>query len=281
MGWMAKFANRQRSRCLAKGKGSSLYRLPGGEVLWLDEARYLDRCLIRQGVFEPASTDWVKRLLGPGDCVLDVGANIGYYSVLFARQVSETGHVIAFEPTAHYRELLVRNLQENHLQGRVTVLPYGLSRATQSMNICFGECSATLHWVEQQSPSKEEQITLHALDEIWPELGLKRLDFVKVDIDGHEPAFIQGAERTIQEYQPILLLEVNHANYLAAGWPAWDFYDHLKERGWRLYSEKTGQEFGSRLEFLRECGNFDRSANLLVATGTEAVQRLEGRRGKG
>jgi len=275
MRWMFDFARSHKSKRLAEGEQRDLYRLHDGSLFWLDGGRYLDRCLIEEGVFEPASTKWVQRLVYPGNSVLDVGANLGYYSVLLAAQVGTAGRVTAFEPTAYYRDVLMRNLQANELAGRVHIIPYGLSSETASFEIGFGECSATLHWVEDQPPVRQERIELYALDEIWPSLGLNSLDFIKADIDGHEPAFLQGAERTLSRYRPILLLEVNHANYLAAGWTAWDFYEYLRGKGWRLFSESSGREYVSRMAFLRECGNFDRSANILVATGSGAAERLE------
>ena len=146
------------------------------------------------------------------------------------------------------------------------------------MEIAIGDCSATLHWVEETPPRASEIIKLHQLDAVFHSLGLTRLDFIKIDIDGHEPAFIKGASETIRRYQPVLLMEVNHANYLAAGYTAWQFYDELTAVGYVLISEKTGKRFSSRLSFLRECGNFDHSANILVATGQAALGRIEAAR---
>lgn len=264
-----------RARKIRVEDGRTLYLLSTGQRFWLDPSRYLDRCLIERGEFEPLSTRWVDLLVRPGDVVLDVGANIGYYSALLGHKVGQQGKVIAFEPTEHYRKILQRNLAINGLEHCVTTMPYGLSDEDAELQIAIGECSATLHWAEDSSPQATETIILHTLDEISGALDLPRLDFVKVDIDGHELPFIRGAKKTIARYQPIILLEVNHANYLEAGFTAWEFYDELISAGFVLFSEKTGEAFSSRRTFLRECGNFDRSANLLVATGPASIDRLQ------
>lgn len=269
---------RPHSSCLAKHNERSLYRLADGNKFWLDPSRYLDRCLINEGIFEPVSIRWVERLVRQGDVVLDVGANIGYYSVMLGQKVGLDGKVLAFEPTANYRRILEKNLAINELDSLVSIMSYGLSDAETKMEIAIGDCSATLHWVEEMPPRTSEVIELHQLDVVFPTFGLTHLDFIKIDIDGHEPAFIKGARETINRYQPVLLLEVNHANYLAAGCTAWQFYDDLTAVGYILISEKTGKPFSSQLSFLRECGNFDHSANILVATGLKSLERIEAAR---
>jgi protein-L-isoaspartate O-methyltransferase len=58
---------------------------------WLDPTRWIDRNIIETGVFEPRSTEVVEELVSPGDVVLDVGANIGYFTLLLSRLVGERG----------------------------------------------------------------------------------------------------------------------------------------------------------------------------------------------
>src|SRR5580704_1597867 len=83
--------------------------------------------MLQYGIWEPQTTALVKDFVSPGTQVLSVGANIGYYVLLMARIVGDNGHVWAFEPTKRYRDLLQQHLSMNNLEGRVTVIPYGLS----------------------------------------------------------------------------------------------------------------------------------------------------------
>ncbi len=77
-----------------------MYKTKDGLFYWLNPAKYLDRSMIDEGIFEPHSTRLVKKLVKPGDVAFDVGANIGYYSVLLSKVVGEAGQIFCFEPTA-------------------------------------------------------------------------------------------------------------------------------------------------------------------------------------
>lgn len=254
----------RKSKLVRKGESTDLYKTHYGFLLWLDQEKYLDRYIIENGVFEPDSSYIVNHLIKPGDVVLDVGANIGYYTVLFARLVKKSGKVICFEPSEHYRKLLKKNIEENELMN-VSLMEYGLSDRARKSDIHIGDSSATLHWVSESASSRIERITLEKLDDVIGQFNPDKIDFIKVDIDGHEPAFLAGAWQTIERFNPVILLEISHMHYLEAGVTAWDFYDLLRKRGFHIYSEKTLEEYKNLQEFLKECGNFAYSANILIS----------------
>ena len=101
-----------------------------------------------------------------------------------------------------------------------------------------------------------ETIELITLDRHVKENKIERLDFIKVDIDGHEPQFLKGAAHTISRFKPDILLEINPINYYLAGVAIWDFYDQIKSIGYKIFHEKTKHEITTKLEFLKKCGNF-------------------------
>jgi FkbM family methyltransferase len=242
----------------------SLYRTRFNDLFWLNTEGYVDQCIIESGVFEPSSTEIVKHLVKSGDVVLDVGANIGYYSVILSKLVGEEGKVYCFEPTDHYGKVLKMNLAENNARN-VEIFKVGLSNQKSEVQIQIGPSSATLH-----SPGKvpllfTETIQLISLDEWLEDRNLTKIDFIKIDIDGHEPLFLQGAWNALDRYNPTILLEVSHPHYLDAGFTAWDFYDLLKGRGYRIYFEDKLTEITTKEDFLIKCGNFAYSANIVIA----------------
>lgn len=243
--------------------GIGLYTLPEGYNLWLDKNKYLDSEIINAGYFEKDSTLLCTKLVNKGDVILDVGANTGYYTLLFAKLVGEEGSVYAFEPTSYYMNTLKKNVEANSY-ANIHLNQFGLSNEDAEMEISIGNSSATLHWVENETPKGTEKITLKPLDEFVTSEKIDRLDFIKIDIDGHEPLFFQGAKETLSRFNPTILLEVNHANYLQAGFNAWDFYNFLKENGYRIYSEGL-REYTDLNTFLKECGNFAYSANIIIS----------------
>lgn len=261
-----------RSQCLKRSDTLQLYKTKDDFLFWLNEKKYLDEKIISTGEFEPDSTQAVRTLVQPGDVVIDVGANIGYYTILLQHLTGSTGKVLAFEPTTHYRDILNLNILENGMDN-CSVYPVGLSNKTVDTTIAIGECSATLQWVFDQAPAKTETISLMPLDDfvtLHPEIT--RIDFIKVDLDGHEPAFLDGAWQTIERFKPVMLLEVAHEQYLDMGVTAWDFYEILKARGFFIYHEVNLTEITSRHDFLVKCANFDRSANIIISQNRIAIR---------
>ncbi|MGV1100381.1 FkbM family methyltransferase [Thiovibrio sp. JS02] len=253
-----------RSTLIRKGKERSLYRTASGDYFWLNTTGYVDRCIREAGIFEPLSTRVVRQLVKPGDVVLDVGANIGYYTVLLSKLVGGQGKVICFEPTKHYGSVLEKNIQANGLRN-IELLRVGLSDKQQEMDIQIGEHSATLHVPGNKKLNFSEKIQLIPLDAYLGSHPLPRLDFIKIDVDGHEPLFLEGAKEALQRHEPIILLEISHMHYLNAGYNAWDFYKLLKNQGYYIYHEQGLVELRNLEEFLVKCGNFAYSANIVLS----------------
>jgi FkbM family methyltransferase len=241
-------------------------------LLWdLNMERYVDREIVVAGAFEPDTVRVLESHVRLGMHCLDVGANFGYFALLMARRVGPTGKVWAFEPTRPYRERLISHIRLNSLSPPIEVKDYGLSAAEAKVPISVGPCSATLHPTGPYPADRIENVTLRRLDDVAAEIGLTRLDFVKVDIDGHEPAFLAGAEHTLRRHRPKMVMEINQANLDAARSSAEALKEQLEAMGYRLHSEKTLEPFATREEFLRECANYSHSANvwLLPAVSKE------------
>jgi FkbM family methyltransferase len=223
---------------------------------------YLDREIFLHGEFEPRTTELVREFLKPGMRVLDVGANFGYFTLIFARLVGTTGRVWAFEPAQTYRERLFWHLRENAVTDRVVVLDYGLSAREETRVLHIGDSSATLHPAADEASLGSETIRLRSLDGVAGELALPRIDLVKVDIDGHEPYFLAGAERLLAAQRPALVMEFSQNNLATFGGDVLKLKDQIERLGYELFSEKTGRPFATPNEFLIECGNYAFSANV-------------------
>lgn len=254
----------EKAKLIEHGEPRSLYRLPAGYDLWLNSTGYIDKQIISKGQFEPASTRAIERLVKKGDVVIDVGANIGYYTVWLSKLVGASGKVIAFEPTRHFGDVLRRNIEANRLSN-VEIVNFGLSNKSQGLLIDIGPSSATLH-----SPAGfdaivgQENILLITLDEFVKQSPPGKIDFIKMDIDGHEPLFFEGAWDALEQYSPIVIFEVSHLHYLEAGVSAWDFYDLVCSKGYKFFYEEDFTEIVSREDFLRRCANFAHSSNVLI-----------------
>jgi FkbM family methyltransferase len=239
------------------------YETSINDVAWrLNMNHYIDRSIARFGVFEPETTERIKALVTSDMQIIDVGANIGYFTVIFAEQVGDQGRVWSFEPVIGYREQLQWHINQNSLSDRVKVQPYGLSNQQYEHDILLFEASASFYRGFFKDDADHETVRLERLDDVADQLGLERLDFVKVDIDGHECAFLEGARQTLKKHMPMMVIEVAHLFLEEAGCSASGLKHMLEEIGYTLFSEKTGYPFKDLTDFLLDCSFYNHSINV-------------------
>ena len=248
---------------VTKQDGNWIFCRERGFVWKLDRTSGVDNSIIRTGFFEPQSIALVAQYVKPGMVIMDVGANFGYYAIQMSRFVGSNGFVHAFEPSSRFRERLLEHIRLNHCEN-IIVNGFGLSDKKQALQLQESVDTATLQWwYESTKPLRQEQIQLVTLDSYVEEHGINRVDFIKVDIDGHEPQFVTGATTTLKQFQPTILIEFMQL--------ALKLNDHDVERlghtleslGYVLCSEKTGKPFTNRINFLNETMNCAFSANVL------------------
>lgn len=152
-----------------------------------------------------------QRKHGAGVVALDCGANIGIYTIEWARGMEGWGKVLCFEPQERIYYALCGNLALNNLFNAQAInAAVGAKRAVIDMPVpdyCtpgqFGGLSLNGKGEIGQKISHTEQVQVHAIDD----LGLNRVDFIKLDIEGMEPDALHGARKTIEDHQPYMLIE--------------------------------------------------------------------------
>jgi FkbM family methyltransferase len=240
-------------------------------LLWrLDLDKYLDREIYEHGCFETRTSDIVRQWIRPGMKILDVGANFGYFTTVFAELVGPSGHVWAVEPTRNYGERIRWHLDANGFTERATILNFGLSDSEQECSIDIVDSSASIHLPQNVEVAARETISLRRLDDVAKEIKLPGVDFIKIDIDGHEPFFIKGAQAYLRRYKPALMMEFAWQYLKAAGTNIWELRSQVKELGYELYSEVTLRRIENDEQFSQEVdeGN-PSSANIWAfPTGT-------------
>lgn len=183
------------------------------------EARTTDRHarkLSRHGIHEPAISAWIVehlRLRG-GDVMLDVGANIGWYSVLCDRMAEPGAAIFAFEPDPDNGALLRANLERNHAS-RVQVVTSAVSDSEREATLHrFGGGNRGQHTLLPLYSGDDIQVKTTTLDAFWARAALdaRRLRLTKIDIEGHEAAAMRGgagvlarSELLLMEYSPRFL----------------------------------------------------------------------------
>lgn len=172
--------------------------------------------LIGKGYWEMWVTRVVAKTVRPGMVCIDVGANIGYYSLLMAELSRPDGRVIAAEPVPATRRLLERNVRFNGYDGMTTILgtAFGAAQGDAPMYVPPGEPKNAQIFLGGPIPGWEEiRVSVQSIDD----LALARIDFVKIDVEGAEIDVWQGMQRTLdQNPEIIILMEVNCQRYPAA-----------------------------------------------------------------
>ena len=143
--------------------------------------------------------------LREGDVAVDVGANVGVLTFLAASIVGTTGRVIAVEPNPDNLQLLYRGIVHNGFTN-VEVLPFAASNARTVFSLTGG--TSNTHLIGAREPEEGGHFVQSiVLDDALADLP--RLDFVKMDIEGHEPQALEGFSRLIGRHRPVLLVEFN------------------------------------------------------------------------
>lgn len=176
-----------------------------------------------------------------GMVVLDCGAYIGFFTLLFAKLVGRNGKVFAFDPDPETRVALQKNIDLNRFNDRVTISEYALSDRTGEVTfIAEGKSVSRLTGLgrrEDKGPViRVQSITL---DEFCEKHGV-RADLIKMDIEGAEGIALEGARKTLAEVHPLVVCEI-HTECAAK-----TVYSVLREAGYDnlyLVKERTMKEW--------------------------------------
>ncbi len=168
--------------------------------------------LMLDGYWEIWLTQFFARVIKPGMTVIDVGANFGYYTVLFGDAVGATGRVIAIEPVPSTAAILRKTIDLN-----------GLTYTTRLVIAAAGDRDdAEVHIVVPPGEPKNAAVVATpckgsimapsvTIDRLTRDLD--RLDMVKIDAEGAEVTILAGMKETIARFRPRILLEFNAARY--------------------------------------------------------------------
>ncbi len=179
---------------------------------------YISTRIAEQGLWEPYETELLARLLQPGSCFVDVGANIGYYSVIAAQCVGDAGRVYAFEPEADNFVLLQKNIAHNAL-GNVHAVHAALSDHSGSATLYLNEDNRGDHQVYAAGDARTAQaIALLAGAEYFDQREA-RIDVIKIDTQGAEAQVLRGLMPLLQQSLPALqmIIEVTPFSLRDAG----------------------------------------------------------------
>lgn len=166
------------------------------------------RDLLSTDSFEPEETEIIKMLLPAGGVFLDVGANVGYFSIVAAMSVGSKGRVYAFEPVPEIYRILCRNIS---LNGLTNVAAHNLACFSSVGEMAMErETDSGKSHLSAVDVENAQKVRLTTIDQFVNLSNVSRLDLIKIDAEGSDFEIVQGARRTIETFRPIILMELDH-----------------------------------------------------------------------
>jgi len=165
------------------------------------------------GTYEPHLQKIIKEYVAKGETVYDVGANVGYVSLLLAKRVGPSGRIVAFEPVPQNIDSFRENIKLNRL-GNVELFECAASDKSGYAVIRIAESlsTASLVWHRKHHPSTELVIRTVSVDELVESGDVALPTFVKIDVEGAEGGVLLGMRRTVAAARPVLFVECSEAS---------------------------------------------------------------------
>jgi FkbM family methyltransferase len=217
------------------------------EVIWFDDGLAME-CALSDEVqnniwwlgsgYEIGETRFIKRQLKPGMIFYDVGANVGYYSLIASRLVGANGKVHAFEPVARQFNSLCANIKRNSLTNIVAnKLIVSDSVGQMTINLGPSDNSGKASVVKQVGLSPiHETVEATTLDDYRRGQSSPNIDVIKIDTEGHELSVLQGAVQTLRHEKPLVLVEVKNRLLRCAGTSRDELFAFFFDLGYEAFS---------------------------------------------
>lgn len=192
--------------------------------------------LIKFGVFGELQTKHFKEQIKKGMTVLDIGANIGYYTLIAARLVGDEGKVIAFEPDPTNFALLKKNVEGNGYKNVILVQKAVSNKAGEVKLFLRAGNLAGHHLYDAHDGNKFVTVSAITLDEYLENENLNKIDFVKMDVEGAEWGVLQGMRNLIEKNNDVkIVLEFWPAGMRRFGIGPEKCINELTSRGFILF----------------------------------------------
>ena len=194
--------------------------------------------IARDHEYEPDITALLKRWLKPGMTFVDIGANIGYFSLLTATLIGEQGQVFSFEPAPGNIALLEKSISENGF-GNVKVFPVAVDEIDSTLPFTVSGISSNGR-LDPFNDGKESNIEVEAKSLDGMKDIVQSVDYIKMDIEGAEPRALRGMKTLLKTNRPTIIFEFAPKQILETSQEdpkgVLNFLDDL---GYRLYKVST------------------------------------------
>ncbi|TVZ53382.1 FkbM family methyltransferase [Dokdonia sp. Hel_I_53] len=187
--------------------------------------------------FEELELNFVKKNLSTGDTFLDIGSNVGLFSLVASKAVGDRGSVIAFEPNPETYRRLQENIDLNNFHN-ITTHNIGLSDRKNTLDFFISDTGFDAWNSFAPEPSKLQnviKVDVLSLDKFLEKFDKEKIKLIKIDVEGWEKFVLKGGESFLNNYNPILIIEFGEENTLNANYHVQELFGILESYGYKWY----------------------------------------------
>ncbi|MFD7016379.1 FkbM family methyltransferase [Streptomyces sp. NPDC059928] len=216
-----------------------IVRTRSGVRMGVDTQDIIQRYLYLFGVWEPHMTRWLRGRLRPGDAFIDVGANIGYYSLLASQLVGAGGQVVAIEASPVFHRRLVRQVALNRRTNiRAVNEAVADSRRTLTFTLASSHNMGANSIVPYEGPAESSfEVEARPLAEVLSAAEVARARVIKIDVEGAEGSVVRGLAPVLDRLRPDaeITVEVTPGRMAQLGDRAEELIDTMRAHGFHAY----------------------------------------------
>ncbi|MFC2494678.1 MAG: FkbM family methyltransferase [Candidatus Absconditicoccaceae bacterium] len=194
-----------------------------------------------KGYYEKGTSSYFCDNIKKGSVFLDIGANIGYYSLIASKKVGLDGRVIAFEPVKKNYEALLKNIEINSITN-VSVFNFGLGNKEETSKIHLIDSDSGKSSIMVDYQGDIEQIQMKKFDDLDLDFDKSKVQFIKIDVEGYEFEVLKGMRNLLQENRTLeIMMEFSPEYYKEFGKDyTVQFIDFIYELGFNAFDVDHG-----------------------------------------
>ena len=193
----------------------------------------IGRSLLFKKIWEPDVTKFITSWIKPGMVALDIGADIGYYTLLFAKIVGPKGKIYSFEPIPEAKWYLDKNIKNNNLNN---VKTFSFALFDKQGNVCLEDpfIKSKINLSKKTLRDNDIMVEMKIFDSWRLNDITEKVDLVKIDVEGSEINTLRGMKATLQNEHPAILVEVHPHQLKSFGFIANDLVKFLKTFAYKI-----------------------------------------------
>ncbi len=204
----------------------------------LDLDEWIQQQIYFLGHFDPTGIRFVKNQLYEGEIFIDIGANVGAYSLVASRLVGKSGKVIAFEPGSKSFLRLLKNISLNGLTNIIPERMAVIDKSTQTDLFISGSQNLGMSSIYHHDSETgiTEKVEAVSLDDYVEKKGISRIGLIKIDIEGSEFLALKGMQKVLTDMRPKILVELKEETLKNSGYTEKDIIALFEKAGYSRFN---------------------------------------------